>query len=1116
MPTKAQAKQAFEAMSKDPNIYFKMNEEGKRAAWEYGRDMGYFDRERLNDTAKAEFDKYAGQYVKYANEPTKETLPDMLKIDKYAGYQGAKVPLKPNQTSTPKANIDAAKKEITPQFMKSLMQTTPQNVQVSKEAPPEPKIDVRTDKTVGTSKGKKTTVVQGKLADKNLVRPDNPFAPAMVNALNTATLGAFERNTDAIDQLREKAPIQSTLGSMAGYLVPFGAAKGVVAKGTQTLGKRILTDAAIGAGVDAATEAVKGKNDLETAAKNVGMGAVYGVGADLGLSALGGIGKALSKTDLKAPNINGDIKPQPLNKTAPKANVASEVYTDMTPPKAQIVSGNQKEKLTFQNAAKRFWASFDKAYTRTVDSNNPIKKADPEAYVKATNAKSTGGIVDYVLKDGLVDVKGNKIDKSLREVVENVPKGKENEFWDYMLHRNNIDRATQGKPVYPDYTPEMSAEAARRFETAYPEYKQVGDDIVNWLDKFTRTWGVDAGVVNKEMYEGLRQTYKSYIPTNREFSTLEDAIPQGVRSKFVDQRTPIKKATGSERNIIDPVENIMNLVNRTIRTAKYNEVGQTLLDTVRKNPEKMKQFAEEIPVKDGMFANTDNIVTVMENGKPTYLQINNIDLLQSLNAVPKQINNIKFVSDAMNLYKGLITQKNPIFAIRNIFRDIPSAYVYGSEKNPIKFGADLAKAAKEVATNGESLQRYKAVGGGGANFFNSGDVAKSAKELIAKDRLNPIKAIEKFNNLTETAPRLAEFNRVFEKTGDINKALYAANDVTVNFSRGGDITKSLDRGVPYLNASVQGLDKFFRQVKNKPLETIAKAGISITAPTVGLYLINKDNPNYQQLDNRTKDGYFLIPNLNDTDEQGNAKTFVKIPKSRELSVLFSALFERTARAAEGQDKAFKGFTNTVATNFSPTNPIENNILSPLAYNIPTNKDFAGRSIVPQGMIMDNRSPYLQYDEKTSEIAKKIGELTKDVNGGLSPKQIDYILRSYTGIIAQYGLPLNTKGSDPLKALTTQFKADPIYSNQTLTDFYDNLDKAKREAADTNIIGKIPSKLVTPKEKTRNILNKASLQISDLNKQIKQLDQVKDKAKIQELRRRILKIANDANNVVKSK
>ena len=85
--------------------------------------------------------------------------------------------------------------------------------------------------------------------------------------------------------------------------------------------------------------------------------------------------------------------------------------------------------------------------------------------------------------------------------------------------------------------------------------------------------------------------------------------------------------------------------------------------------------------------------------------------------------------------------------------------------------------------------------------------------------------------------------------------------------------------------------------------------------------------------------------------------------------------------------------------------------------------------------MDKRSPYLQYDERTTEIAKGIGKLLN-----ASPKQIDYLINSYTGIIGDIVQPLTTKGGDVSKVVTTQFISDPLYSNQSLTDFYDNYDK----------------------------------------------------------------------------
>ena len=775
-------------------------------------------------------------------------------------------------------------------------------------------------------------------------------------------------------------------------------------------------------------------------------------------------------------------------------------------PQSDIIIGKQNERMGFKEA-------FNKFYTSVVDTTNPTSKVDETLHMKALNTKNVGGIVDYNFLKGMVDKNGNEVGSSLKSVVDAIPKGKEKDFWTYMSQRHNIDRARveshevpkvdkqgflvkdkdgnqlyntvidkEATPVQANYTPNMSKQAVKIFEQENPEYKTIGDNIVRWLDDFMTTWGVDTGIVNKELYGNLRQTYKNYFPTQRDFSELEKAIPDNVSQKFVDQRTPIRKATGSERDIIDPTENIMQLVNRTIRTAKYNEVGQSLLNSVRQAPEKLKPLAEVIKTKDGMFSNKDNVITVMEDGKPVYLQINDKSLLDTMNGLPKSIGNIPILSTLTNGFKQLVTQSNPIFAVRNIFRDIPTAYVYGSEANPLKFGAGLIGAAKDIVTNSSRLQRYQAVGGGGANFFNSGDVTKSAAELTGK--INPIKkvisapvkAIQKFNNLTETMPRLAEFNRVLNKTSDVTKALSAANDVTVNFSRGGNITKNVDKVVPYLNAGVQGLDKFVRGFKDTKtaIQTIVKSGVAITTPTLALYLVNRDDPNYQALDNRTKDNYYLIP-------KGDG-TFIKLPKSRELGVLFSSLIERGLRQAEGQENSFKGFGNTVATNFSPANPIDSNFFAPALEIIGKgdNKDFANRPIIPQSMIMDKRSDYLQYDDKTTSIAKAIGEMTKGMPGnedGVSPKQLDYFVKSYTGVIGQFGIPLATPGGSPKKALTSQFTADPTFSNQITTDFYDKLDKLSTLAVDKNIIEKIPSKKLTPEEDMKNSMNGVSSALS---------------------------------------
>ena len=939
---------------------------------------------------------------------------------------------------------------------------------------------------------------------------------------DTATFGSLaglekltaDKNNEAYKEYvkkREEAkklhPVASTVGTVAGYLLPGMAAEKVVGKALAPMlggigskvAQKAITGAVTGGGMEMIEGTIRGESAEDIANRTVagaGFGAAGDVafyGAGKGISAIANklkAGKALTKAETEI------VKNSP--ELLPKISKESKNISEILPePSNKVVLDTPKTKSNFKQ-------SLSDLRTSVVDKTLPIKKADERAGMLALNSNNASGTVDNILQNALTDRQGNKIGKSLKEVADEIPKGKEKDFWEYMSQRHNIDRAREGKNVIANYTPEMSEQAVKQIESSNPTWKSTGDEVVNWIDSFMKEWGVNSGTVDSEVYDSLRNTYKSYFPTQREFSQLEKSIPENARKQFVDASSPIGKAKGSERDIHNPLSNIMNLVSRTVKTARYNEVGQSLLDSIRKQPEKLKSLAEVITPKDGMFSNVDNIVTVLENGKPVYLQINDKALLDSLKGLPKMVNNAQAMRKISNVYKSLITTKNPLFAVGNMARDIPTSYVYGSTMNPVKFTGDLLKAGKDVLTNSENLKRYKAVGGGGANFL-AGNADKASKALLKRPNLLQKigSSIETFNNLTETTPRLAEFNRVFEKTGDIQKALFASNEVSTNFARGGNFTKSLDPFVPYLNAGVQGLDKFFRQIKNKPLQTIAKAGTIITIPEVGLYLLNKDDPDYQALDNRTKDTYFLIP-------KGDG-TFTKIPKSRELGVLFGSLFQRLARASEGEKNAFKGFGATLATNFSPTNPVENNIFSPFIYNLPTNKDFAGRSIVP--MNMQERYKYLQYDEKTTEIAKAIGKFSHEVTGGegLSPKQIDYITKTYTGIIGQMGMPVATKGGNPIDVITNKFTADPLYSNQVIQDFYDNYESVQKKSESKNFLDKIPSKIITQEEKITGKFRKASSQISDLNKQIKTET---DDAKIRELRKQIINIAKEANDILK--
>jgi hypothetical protein len=268
-PSEKEAKKAFEYGSKSPGHYNQLNEMGKRAFWQYGRDKGIFNLDTLSEKAKAEYLKYITDDMPYASENPMERA--TLARQSEQGQFDVSDQVKAKKTQDRRLLNELRLAEITPEPKLQPVMPLQKN-----------------------EKQKKAVVQQGKISPKDLVRPDNPAAPFMVNLANTAMLGALERNTDAIDTLRTKAPVSSTIGSMAGYLVPFGTAKGALVKGTQSLGKRIATDAALGIGLDTATEAIRGKETAKQALSNVGTNAVIGIAADVALSSLGAIGKAIS------------------------------------------------------------------------------------------------------------------------------------------------------------------------------------------------------------------------------------------------------------------------------------------------------------------------------------------------------------------------------------------------------------------------------------------------------------------------------------------------------------------------------------------------------------------------------------------------------------------------------------------------------------------------------------------------------------------------------------------------------------------------------------------------------------------------------------------------------
>ena len=787
----------------------------------------------------------------------------------------------------------------------------------------------------------------------------------------------------------------------------------------------------------------------------------------------------------------------------------------------------------------------NKIYARLFDVLDPLKRLDKKVGSQlelfASTSRRAGSTMQHVIDKANVNKLGEKIGESISDIYKDIPRGKGQSYFgtkdvdatelfeDYILHKHNIDRANLDKPVFGKaIKAEDSKEAVKFYEKNNPEFKKVQERLLKAYNDFFDNWAVDGNLVTKELRDKLRETYKNYTPTHR---IMEDVLgkQKGRARGYANQKAPLKKAKGGETAIVRPLEGYIEMMDKTIKASKNNEVGLELLRAIEDNPSAFDDIAEVIgkgkksadfdeqiimDVADqytkGLTAKGEDVITVMKEGAPVKIRIKDREVLRTLKGLTEGNPNLvtKIGRTITNPFKALITSKNPIFAVTNFFRDVPTAYINSAiAKNPAMFTGDMGRAAKKMLKDDKMWQEYLALGGENANLVVKNPKALHKKVIELTKGKGKLKtsfdavgdAVQGMNNFTESLNRFAEYMRTIEKGGTSYanklKALKNAAEVTTDFSRYGDWTKALDSWMPYLNPAMQGLDKFARNLKNAPVKTTAKSLAAITVPTIAFDILNNKvaKEEYAMEDNRTKDTYYLIP-------MPNGK-FFKVPKTYQNGALFGSLFERVSRVARGEDVnvAFKGFGNTIANNFAPVgslNPAETSVLAPFIYNLPANKDFAGRTIEPE--YLKKRSEKLRYTERTSGSAKLLSNLITPLTK-LSPAQIDYLIDAYTGVIGDFLIPATTPGKGAMDPLKRKFIADPLYNNQAIRDFYDAKEEVTRMAEDKNIKYDIPSKVVTAEEKRKGKYVKAANEISQLKKEILKLQ--KNKALTKEERQK---------------
>ncbi|MBQ7095819.1 MAG: hypothetical protein IJN80_05170 [Clostridia bacterium] len=637
-------------------------------------------------------------------------------------------------------------------------------------------------------------------------------------------------------------------------------------------------------------------------------------------------------------------------------------------------------------------------------------------------------------------------------------------------------------PVFgPDVTAEVSEGKAQDLLREHPEFKELGDAVRRYLDNLLQ-YRVDSGLISKDFAEELRAIYPHYVPTRR--VQAEESV-EARKSNRASIGKTVGRAEDGVADLVPLHKQIADQTLSVVREGSKNRFGMRLLDLARQG--KFKEVVDFEQSADRMIGLSEfegaidkmdpfqqeeweNLFMVYDHGTQYTLSVTP-ELLEAVKALSPEKEKTFWLEEqshkAVNLYKALITSYNPAFAVRNFARDIQDASLYSKDLKG--FLRNYPAAWKEIARNGEYWQKYQALGGTYSSVFdyNQGII----KEEGGWIKRNIGNRIEWLNRAIEQAPRLAEFMATVKK-GDgsmdsLMEAMYNAADITVNFGRSGTLGKRLNQNwVPFFNPSIQGWSKACRLLTETKsarqwVGLIAKVALLGIAPSLINDILFGDDDEYEKIKQRDKDVNFLI--------KAGDHSWLKIPKGRVLSVMGMPIY-RIKQLIEGEEIGWGEFISTAADQVAPMNPLTDNVFASALTAIAFNKNWYGGDIVPQSMQDDPKAE--QYDATTDKFSIAIGGALN-----ISPKKINYLLDSYTGVAGDIILPMLSVASQQ-NFLTKAFVIDSEYSNRLQGDFYDTKDLLTEK--------KNSSKATAADEVKYRWWNHKAKAISEISKEIKQI------------------------------
>lgn len=638
--------------------------------------------------------------------------------------------------------------------------------------------------------------------------------------------------------------------------------------------------------------------------------------------------------------------------------------------------------------------------------------------------------------------------KGLKAILEPIGIKERKNFSAYLVAKHDLDFHANGQKA--TFSKAEDVATLRKFEKN-ETFKKAADELQKYQQHLLQQL-VKSGMLKPEIYAELVKKYPNYVPFFRDFKAESMDGFLASSKGFINVASPIKRFKGSTRDIIDPLQSILRNTYQFTNAIERNKVAQNFAKLA--DIHGMGRIVEQ--VKEGSARATDNTFTVWQRGQKVVYETTP-ELKAALEMSDKNASNllVRIMQTPASWLRAGATSTTG-FALANLVRDNVSAAIFSKHGYLPVF--DTLKGVSQFIKKGELYQEYLRSGASGAAMvsLDRDYMGGQIREILRKEPTwqkvvkNPIEVMRAISEASEISTRLAEYdnarkgytglaNRLFgseRKSLTPQQAALEARDITIDFSRIGKNTKTANRVVAFFNAAVQGADKLRRVWKEDPVGASIRATLFVTIPTVALWQLNKDNPEYQELPQYVKDTYWILP---------SGDHLIKIPKPFELGVLYGTSVERMLQWMDDKEHGrkgigFKGYGERVADVLAPS--VMPTAFIPIAEWAANYSFWRQKSIVPQAQ--QDLPDALQYGQNTSAVAKGIGSLFN-----VSPYKVDNTIRGYGGNLATLGLTAidaatGETANRPAKRWyempeINKFTATPYQGSNSVQRVYDDFD-----------------------------------------------------------------------------